>query len=64
MLTAALLKIARNWKHSKCPSVDEWIKERHIYTTKYCLAIKMNYKYNSAIKTCCNMVNFDGKTLG
>ena len=27
MFTAALLKIAKTWKQSKCPSVDKWIKK-------------------------------------
>ena len=26
MLIAALLTIAKIWKQSKCPSIDEWIK--------------------------------------
>ena len=26
MFTAALLTIAKTWKQSKCPSIDEWIK--------------------------------------
>ena len=27
MFTAALLTMAKCWKHPKCPSVDEWIKK-------------------------------------
>ena len=27
MFTAALLAMAKCWKHPKCPSVDEWIKK-------------------------------------
>ena len=41
MFTAALYTIARTWKQPKCPSTDEWIKKMwHIYTMKYCSAIK------------------------
>ena len=33
MFTAALFTITRTWKHTKCPSTDEWIKKMwHIYT--------------------------------
>ena len=36
MLIAALFTIARTWKHAKCPSTDEWIKNMwHIYTMEY-----------------------------
>ena len=41
MFTAALFTIARTWKQSKCPSIDEWIKKMwHIYTMEYYSAIK------------------------
>ena len=41
LFTAALYTIARTWKQPKCPSTDEWIKKMwHIYTMKYCSAIK------------------------
>ena len=43
MFTAALFKIAKTWKHPKCPLTDEWIKKMwYIYTTEYYSAIKMN----------------------
>ena len=33
MFTTALFTIAKKWKQTKCPSVDEWIKKRwYIYT--------------------------------
>ena len=33
VLIAALFTIAKTWKQPKCPSVDEWIKEKwYIYT--------------------------------
>ena len=35
--------IARTWKQSKCPSMDEWIKKMwHIYTIGYYSAIEKN----------------------
>ena len=41
MFTAALFTIAKIWKHPKCPSVEEWIKQLwDIYTMEYYLAIK------------------------
>ena len=40
---AALFTIAKTWKQSKCPSMDEWIKKIwYIYTIEYNLAIKNN----------------------
>ena len=42
MFIVALFTIARSWKQPKCPSTDEWIKMRHIYTMEYCSAIKRN----------------------
>ena len=43
MFIAALFTIARTWKQPKCPSTDEWIKERWlIYTMEYYSAIKEN----------------------
>ena len=39
--TAALFIRARNWKHFRCPSTEEWIQNiRFIYTMGYYLAIK------------------------
>ena len=41
MFTAALFTIATIWKQSKCPSVDEWIKQlQDIYTMEFYSAIK------------------------
>ena len=43
MFTVALFTIAKIWKQSKCPSVDEQIKKRwYIYTTDYYSAVKKN----------------------
>ena len=28
MFIASLFTIAKTWKHSKCPSLDEWIKKK------------------------------------
>ena len=43
MFIAALLTIAKTWKHPKCPSTDERIKKMwHIYTMEYYSAIKKN----------------------
>ena len=39
---AALFTIARAWKQPRCPSTDEWIKLRYIYTMEYYSAIKRN----------------------
>ena len=37
---AALFTIARTWKQPRCPSTDEWIKERwYLYTMEYYSAI-------------------------
>ena len=43
MLTATLFTIARTWKQTKCPSIDEWIKKMwYIYTLEYYSAIQKN----------------------
>ena len=43
MFIAALFTIARTWKQSKCPSIDDWIKKTwHIYTMEYYSAITRN----------------------
>ena len=43
MFTAALFTIAGTWKHPRCPSSDEWIKELCcIYTMEYYSVIKRN----------------------
>ena len=39
MFIAALYTIANTWKQPKCPSTEEWIKMRYIYTMEYCSAI-------------------------
>ena len=40
---AALFTIARTRKQPRCPSTDEWIKQRwYIYTMEYYSAIKRN----------------------
>ena len=40
---AALFKIARGWKESRCPSKEEWIQKLwYIYTMEYYSAIKKN----------------------
>ena len=41
MFIAVLFIIAKIWKQTKCPSVDEWIKQLwDIYTMEYYSAIK------------------------
>ena len=41
VLKAALFTLAKIWKQSKCPSIDEWIKKMwYVYTTEYYSAIK------------------------
>ena len=43
MFIAALFRIGRSWKQSKCPSTGKWIKKMwHIYTMEYYSAIKRN----------------------
>ena len=43
MFIAALFRIARTWKQSRCPLTDEWIKKLwYIHTMEYYLAIKRN----------------------
>ena len=37
-----LSTIAKLWKEPKCPSTDEWIKMRFIYTMEYYLAMRKN----------------------
>ena len=51
MFIATLFTIAKIWKQSKCPSMNEWIKKMwYIYKTEYYSAIK---KWKNAI--CSNM---------
>ena len=41
MFIAALFTIAKIWKQTKCPLVEEWIKKRwYIYTMEYYSAIR------------------------
>ena len=43
LFTVALFTIARTWKHPRCPSTDEWIKNLwYIYTLEYYSAMKRN----------------------
>ena len=43
MFIAALFKIAKIWKHPRCPLEDEWIRKLwYIYTMEYYSAIKKN----------------------
>ena len=43
MFIAALLTVARSWKHPRCPSADKWIRKLwYIYTMEYYSAIKKN----------------------
>lgn len=40
---AALFTMAKKWKPSKCPSLDECkLKTWHMYTTDYYSAVKQN----------------------
>ena len=44
MFIAVFFTITKIWKQSKCPSVDEWIKQlRDIYTMEYYSAIKRRH---------------------
>ena len=40
MFTAALFTIVQAWKQPKCPSTDEWVTMRYMYTMEYYPAIK------------------------
>ena len=43
VFTEALFTMAKTWKHSKCPSTEDWIKKMwYIYRIEYYSAIKMN----------------------
>ena len=42
MFTAALFKIAKTQKQTKCPLADEWIKMQYMYTMEYYSAVKKN----------------------
>ena len=45
MFIAALIIIARSWKESRCPSIEEWIQKMYpfIYTMEYYSAIKKEF---------------------
>ena len=45
MFIAALFIIAKTWKQPKCPSTDDWLKMRYIYTMGCYSAIKKRMKY-------------------
>ena len=43
MFIAVLIIVAKLWKQSKCPSINEWIKNMwYIYAMEYYSAIKQN----------------------
>ena len=43
MFTAALFTIAKTWKQSRCPSIEDWIKKKcYIYMMEYYSDIKKN----------------------
>ena len=42
VFTAALFKIAKAWKQTKCLLTDEWIEMWYMYTVEYYLGIKQN----------------------
>ena len=42
MFLATLFTIAKTWKQTKCPLIDEIIKIWYIYSMEYYLAIKEN----------------------
>ena len=55
MFIAALITIARKWKQSRCPSIDEWIKKMwYIYTVEYYSAIERNI-FGSVLKRWINL---------
>jgi hypothetical protein len=43
MFIAALFTIAKLWKQTRCPTIDEWIKKMwYLYTMEFCSAMKKN----------------------
>ena len=57
MFIAALFTIAKTWNQPKCPSMIDWSgKMWHIYTMKYCTAIK-NDGFVSFVGTWMNLKN-------
>jgi hypothetical protein len=53
MFIAVLFTIAKLWKQPRCPTTDEWIKERwYLYTMEFYSAMKKN-----------KMLSFAGKWM-
>ena len=51
MFIAALFVMARTWKQSRCPSIEEWLKKVwNIYTLEFYSAVKNNDILNFACK--------------
>jgi hypothetical protein len=51
MFTAALFTIAKLWKQSRCPTIDEWIKKMwYLYTMEFYSATKKNETLSFADK--------------
>jgi hypothetical protein len=51
MFTAALFTIAKLWKQSRCPTIDEWIKKMwYLYTMEFYSATKKNETLSLADK--------------
>ena len=48
MFIAVPVTIAKIWKQSKCPSIDEWKKMWYIYTMEYLLSLKIKRIINSS----------------
>ena len=48
MFIAVPVTIAKIWKQSKCPSIDEWKKMWYIYTMEYLLSHKIKRIFNSS----------------
>ena len=42
MFIAALFTIAKTWNQPKCPSTEDWIRKKYIYTMEYYSTIKKN----------------------
>jgi hypothetical protein len=43
MFIAALLTIAKLWKHPRCPTTEAWIKKMwYLYTVEFYSAMKKN----------------------
>jgi hypothetical protein len=42
MFIAALFTIAKLWKQSRCPTIEEWIKKMYLYTMEFYAAMKKN----------------------